>query len=92
MFSGREKLWEQLFIAINQSPLLGHGLASHASQYADVTYSAHNQFIQTTLQSGILSTIFLMVALISLALFFSKKVETSYEPDLKRSLYELIMC
>lgn len=84
LFSGREKLWEQLFHAINQSPFLGHGLASHASQYADVTYSAHNQFIQTTLQSGILSTIFLMVSLISLALFFSKKIESSTDIFLKR--------
>lgn len=84
LFSGREKLWEQLFFAINQSPFLGHGLSSHASQYADVTYSAHNQFIQTTLQSGIFSTIFLLLALISLALFFSKKIESSTDTYLKK--------
>lgn len=84
LFSGREKLWEQLFQAINQSPFIGHGLSSHASQYADVTYSAHNQFIQTTLQSGVFSTIFLLLALISLALFFSRKIERATDTYLKK--------
>lgn len=54
IFSGRDRLWLYLLRIISTRPLLGYGTGAQLSDFITGNLSAHNFYLQTGLQSGIL--------------------------------------
>lgn len=65
-FSGREEVWKMVLNAVEGNELLGLGLSMTPSDIYNTTFSAHNLYLQTLLQSGIIG-LFLVLALLYLA-------------------------
>ncbi len=57
--SGRDTIWSLLLDFISQKPLLGYGSSTLPSDFFETTLSAHNLYLQITLQVGLVGlTIF----------------------------------
>lgn len=65
IMSGRAVLWDDLLEVIKLKPIFGHGSTATPSDFLNTTLSAHNIYLQTTLQVGIVG-----VFLLFLFLFF----------------------
>lgn len=65
-FSGREEVWKMVLNAVQGHELLGLGLSMTPSDIYNTTLSAHNLYLQTLLQSGVVG-LFLVLALLYLA-------------------------
>lgn len=63
IYSGRNVIWDTLLKAISEKPYLGHGTGALAAHFLGTEQSAHNLYLEITLQIGIvglaLFTIFL---------------------------------
>lgn len=68
VFSGRDVIWNQIIDLINQRPVLGYGPGVRPIDfiYQQSELSAHNLYLQTALQSGVLGLIALLLLLVSL--------------------------
>lgn len=62
-FSGRQRFWEDLFIAITDRPWFGHGAGAVAESFTGFEWSAHNLYLQTALQVGTVGLVALLVFL-----------------------------
>ncbi|GAA0469146.1 O-antigen ligase family protein [Alkalibacillus silvisoli] len=61
-FSGREILWFDILEKIEREPLVGYGASALPSSLLETNLSAHNYYLQMTLQVGIIgSTIFFLL-------------------------------
>lgn len=65
-FTGRRELWEQLSGVLNESPLLGRGFVASTRAGDLRLFNAHNALLQAMLDTGILGTVILAVALVAL--------------------------
>jgi len=68
-FSGRRQLWEYLSLsgALRESPLLGLGFVASTRAGDLAVYNAHNALLQALLDTGLLGTGILVLALVALA-------------------------
>lgn len=66
LFSGREKLWIELFEYIKFQPLLGYGPSTIPADLINTTLSSHNTYIQILLQTGIIGTMLFLLILFSI--------------------------
>lgn len=64
-FSGRQIIWEQLLRTISEKPLLGYGAATRPGEVLDITLSAHNFYLQMTLQVGLVGTLIFCLFVLS---------------------------
>lgn len=71
-FSGRQEVWAMLLQAIEGNELFGLGLGMVPSDVYSTTFSAHNLYLQTILQSGIIGLIFVLAVLLLLLMRISK--------------------
>jgi O-antigen ligase len=62
--AGRENAWERAIDLIKQSPLLGWGF--HADRILMQSEHMHNSFLHSMIQSGIIGTIFFVVAFLAI--------------------------
>lgn len=67
-YSGRQVVWLETLRAIEDAPLLGHGLQAMPSDFYDTNLSAHNWYLEVALQSG-LTGLSLMVLVLCAVLF-----------------------
>jgi O-antigen ligase len=67
-FSGRQVLWADILNKIGENPIWGYGPATRPSNLniIDTGLSAHNYYLQMTLQVGILGTIIFLLLLFSI--------------------------
>jgi O-antigen ligase len=74
LLSGRNTIWLTLLELINQKPLLGYGTGVLVGDITEFALSAHNLFLQTTIQNGYVGLTFLIILffVIWLQLFKSK--------------------
>lgn len=63
-FSGREEVWGMVLGAIKGHELFGLGLAMTPSDVYSTTYSSHNLYLQTLLQSGALGLCLIVAVLL----------------------------
>ena len=75
-FSGREYIWALTLQAIQRQPLWGHGLQASVEALFHVGLSGHNLYLQTALQSGVISVVLL------LAVFYAVLVRVVRERSL----------
>lgn len=54
LFSGRQRFWGDVWTAIAARPWLGHGAGAVADDFTSLGWSAHNLYMQTALQVGLL--------------------------------------
>lgn len=59
--SGRQVVWPIVIDSISSNLLLGMGASAGLSDFSDFTFSAHNLFIQTALQTGLIGLTFLIL-------------------------------
>ena len=62
-YSGRQRLWGDIFQAINESPIFGQGLSALPADFLDTGLSSHNLYLQVLLQSGYVGLFLLIVLL-----------------------------
>ncbi|MFC0235490.1 O-antigen ligase family protein [Fictibacillus phosphorivorans] len=74
LMSGRNTIWLTLLELINQKPLLGYGTGVLVGDITEFALSAHNLYLQTTIQNGYIGLTFLIILffVIWLQLFKSK--------------------
>lgn len=65
-FSGRQDIWLQLLYAIEQKPLLGYGISTSASDFLIHDFTAHNMYLSTLLESGLIGLLLYCVLLYSI--------------------------
>lgn len=65
-FSGRQVLWSEALLYINQKKWFGYGLGVTLQNFFRETRSVHNWYLQTVLQMGIIG--------LSILMYFFKKV------------------
>jgi O-antigen ligase len=53
-FSGRHRFWDELVVAIEARPWFGYGAGAVAETFTGFYWSAHNLYLQTSLQVGVL--------------------------------------
>lgn len=82
-FSGRQKMWGQLILLIQDQPFTGYGLDAVPSSFLPLSWSSHNLFLQTALQCGIPGLLLLCLILISI--FF----QASQKPITKKQIVSL---
>lgn len=61
--SGRNNVWSDLLVLIKEKPWLGYGAGAQVDQYTNYDLSAHNLYLQLTLQVGIAGLISFFVFL-----------------------------
>lgn len=67
-FTGRRELWEELSGPMHESPLLGHGFVA-STRFGDLKVAnAHNVLLQAMMDTGLVGTGILAVALIALGM------------------------
>ena len=76
-YSGRQIIWSNIIIFIQKKPLIGYGLTTLPSDLFLTRFSAHNTFLQLTLQSGIIGLILLFNIIIKIYKKLSK-LQLSY--------------
>lgn len=86
-FSGRHILWMVAFQGIAEQPVFGYGPGFRLSEFTGIDLSAHNLYLQTTLQTGILGLIALLAVLV--AVFFTL-LKNPQEPVVYLSLCFLV--
>ncbi|MBP1917178.1 O-antigen ligase [Lederbergia galactosidilyticus] len=64
--SGRDFIWSNLIDVINQKTLLGYGSGALPSDFFDSTLSAHNLYLQITLQVGLVGMALFVIFLYSI--------------------------
>lgn len=64
--SGRDVIWSLLIDVIKQKPLLGFGSSASPDQYIQSSLSAHNLYLQITLQIGLIGLILFSIFLYSI--------------------------
>lgn len=74
LMSGRNTIWLTLLELISQKPLLGYGTGVLVGDITEFALSAHNLYLQTTIQNGYIGLSFLIILffVIWLQLFKSK--------------------
>lgn len=65
-FSGRQHIWEELINLISKKILLGYGSEATPSAFIEGGLSAHNFYLQTTLQVGLLGITILFLLFLSI--------------------------
>lgn len=65
-FSGRQVIWEKVEDAIVKAPFMGYGLDKVPNDFFKTPYSAHNLWLQMSLQSGIPSILLLLSLLFAI--------------------------
>ena len=68
-FSGRSDLWYEIWNGTLSSLWLGHGVGTRPRDIADVTLTAHNQYLQIIIDTGLIG-----LAAFSILLFFIWKI------------------
>lgn len=63
-FSGREVVWNMVLHALRGHELFGLGLSMEPSMIYNTTFSSHNLYLQTMLQSGIIGLVFVFLILL----------------------------
>ena len=62
LLSGRDRFWADLIALIQQQPVFGYGAGALPENYLDLGFSAHNSYLQISLQVGMVGlTIFLLL-------------------------------
>lgn len=61
ILSGRDRIWPKLFAAIEKKPLFGYGTGTTPANVMKTELSAHDLYLQTTLQSGIVGMLLLVI-------------------------------
>ncbi len=65
--TGRVNLWGDLMGLVQESPVLGHGFVASTRSGGLRIFNAHNVFLQALLDTGIVGTAILVIALAALA-------------------------
>ena len=73
-FSGRSELWSEIWNGIQPSIWLGHGIGTRPRDIADVTSSAHNQYMQIIIDTGLIGLIAFSVLLFFIWKLLLKKI------------------
>lgn len=81
LFTGRNKIWMKLGEIIKGRIWLGHGSGVEPGTFLNTTLSAHNLYIQTGLQTGIIG-----ILLLVLAMFFVWKSFLGARKDIRTAL------
>lgn len=71
-FSGRERIWSEMWVYISDSPFIGHGVSSDPNRFESIANSAHNQYLQIILESGILGLLAFLFFLYNIWLLLLK--------------------
>lgn len=66
LFSGRERIWEQLLLAIMERPIIGYGASATPNDLINISLSSHNLYIQTAIQVGVVGVCVLFILLSSI--------------------------
>ena len=65
-FSGRQVIWNDLLNLIYQKPFLGYGASARPNEFGDTVLSAHNFYLQMTLQVGVIGSFIFLLLLFSI--------------------------
>ena len=57
LLSGRDRFWSDLITLIRQRPFFGYGAGALPEDYLDIGFSAHNSYLQVSLQGGLVGLI-----------------------------------
>ena len=66
LFSGRERIWGQLLLAIMERPIIGYGASATPNDLINISLSSHNLYIQTAIQVGVVGVCVLFILLSSI--------------------------
>lgn len=69
-FSGRQVIWGQILNKIESKPLLGYGPDAMPSNIIDTNLSAHNFYLQMSLQVGVLGSLLFFLLMLSIWNYF----------------------
>lgn len=66
LFSGRERIWEQLLVAIMERPIIGYGASITPNALITIDLSSHNLYLQTAIQVGLIGVCILFVLFLNI--------------------------
>lgn len=72
LHSGREEIWSQLINIIFEKPMLGHGTGILVREVLSTGVSAHNLYLQTALQNGLIGLAILIILFMFIWVSFIK--------------------
>lgn len=61
LMTGRNTIWAQLVDVISLKPWLGYGASVLPEDFLSISFSAHNLYLQTALQTGIIGVVLLAI-------------------------------
>lgn len=64
LFSGRNLIWGQCLDLIKDNPIFGYGLNVEINKMIEANFTAHNLYLQTSIQSGLVGCILLLILLV----------------------------
>lgn len=74
ILSGRNLIWQEAIYLISKRPFLGYGTGTLLANISEINVSAHNLYLQITLQNGVLGlSLFLVLLLKIWDTLFQKK-------------------
>ena len=73
-FSGRQQVWQMILQAVEGNELFGLGLGMVPANIYDTTFSSHNLYLQTILQSGVVGLLLVVSVLLLLLKRVSRRV------------------
>ncbi|MDY0404720.1 O-antigen ligase family protein [Virgibacillus sp. 179-BFC.A HS] len=76
LFSGRGEIWDIVIHTILQKPWLGYGTGVSASDVSASQLTAHNMYLQITLELGLVGLIVLFILLLSIWRGLMRKMDS----------------
>ena len=77
--TGRTGIWDTALLIIAQSPLIGHGTANIINvSFAETTLAAHNQILETAIQSGVVGALLLILLIFMTMAAIAKQGEGGF--------------
>lgn len=78
--TGRTDLWDMAFLRIAQKPLIGYGVSNTLEvTYSKTTLAAHNMLLETTMQSGLIALVLMVILFIGVMHAISREKRGRYD-------------
>lgn len=77
ILSGRNLIWQEAIYLISEKPVFGYGTGTLLANISDINVSAHNLYLQISIQNGILGLSMFLILLLTIWDTLFQKVDDS---------------